>query len=637
MDDHLVALAGDWALWRDFMIRSAGFPVSGLEVFGASDESARLAGIAADSAFADAVSWQNRSAYRTAVAKIAGRAPEPGSKRRKRNELVAAYWQRYCSKNDTIGFFGPLAWGAIGDDGPALTVRWRGAEASREVHFESWCIQALARSIDPSLVVSLNVWPEIDFRHQLETIGHQAGLRSLDRLEAARAAVSDAPGGTPLLDALDAFDALLEELTGAPAARTSDSAHGGRTPLYLECMRDLDVDVGPAIVAELAASLPLMLEASRWWCGRSFAHGRHILAEALGEDLADRPLAPLYARVFDALLDDLPRRLAKETADLQARCSALVAPDQAATIAARAAEAFVDHGASWPLAMFHCADVQIAARDVAAVEAGEFLAVVGDFHGGYNQLAQGGASARFPDIHRLQAMFRADLGAPIVVPVPPPSTRRTAHWMLDLGSPDHVQVLGAGISPIRVGDRAVSFGDLVVRGGQVVDPAGEFCVPISDFFFMPMFLSAQRTFEPFAEEGPRITVGRTVLRRATWRTRADDVPREASAVAAWAGELGVPPRAFCRPTGARKPVYVDFSSPALTRNLHRMLGRATAANPDALVRFSEMLPGPAQCWLEHAGQRFTSELRIVAVDRTRRAREVGLVGRRNEASHGTVE
>jgi len=32
----------------------------------------------------------------------------------------------------------------------------------------------------------------------------------------------------------------------------------------------------------------------------------------------------------------------------------------------------------------------------------------------------------------------------------------------------------------------------------------------------------------------------------------------------------------------------------------------------------ETLPGPDQCWLEHEGARYTSELRLVAVDRTRR-------------------
>jgi hypothetical protein len=50
--EYLVALAGDWALRRDFAVRSAGFPVSGLDVFGAQDESGRLREVAADPAFA---------------------------------------------------------------------------------------------------------------------------------------------------------------------------------------------------------------------------------------------------------------------------------------------------------------------------------------------------------------------------------------------------------------------------------------------------------------------------------------------------------------------------------------------------------------------------------------------------------
>jgi hypothetical protein len=37
-----------------------------------------------------------------------------------------------------------------------------------------------------------------------------------------------------------------------------------------------------------------------------------------------------------------------------------------------------------------------------------------------------------------------------------------------------------------------------------------------------------------------------------------------------------------------------------------------------MVRFSEVLPGPDGCWLEHNGDRFTSEMRFVGVDRSRR-------------------
>jgi hypothetical protein len=36
---------------------------------------------------------------------------------RRREEVIASYWQRYCSKNDTIGFFGPLGWGGFSGNG----------------------------------------------------------------------------------------------------------------------------------------------------------------------------------------------------------------------------------------------------------------------------------------------------------------------------------------------------------------------------------------------------------------------------------------------------------------------------------------------------------------------------------------
>jgi hypothetical protein len=450
-DQHLVPLAGDWALWRDFAVRSAGFAVGGLDVFGAEDESVRLAEVAADPAFAEAVIWQNRSAYRTAVAKIAGRGAESGNRRRQRDGVVAGYWQRYCSKNDTVGFFGPLAWGAIHDDGPAVAVRSRGLVAAREVHFESWCLEALARTIDASLIVPLNRRPEIDLRTQLEMRGDDAGLRALNRLEVARAAVFEATGDQALLAALDAFDACCEVLTGAPPAPTEDGAEGGRTPLYLDCMRDLEVDLGPAVVAELAASLPLLFEASRWWCGRSFAHGRAMIAEALADGLADGPFEALYGRVFGALWE-LPRLLRPELDELQRRCAALLDAGDDATIAARAAAAFADHGPAWPLSVYHSADVQIAAADLAAIEAGEFLAVVGDFHP-TNPLAQGLFSTRFHDLDRFRTLVHADVGQPIVAPLRPrnPAVRLSARNMPDFTNPDDVHLLGPRVTPVHVG------------------------------------------------------------------------------------------------------------------------------------------------------------------------------------------
>ena len=70
-EPHLVTMAGEWALWRDIAVRTAGFPVSGLDIFGSRDEQAALRAVARNPLFQTAVTWQNRAAMRNAVAKIA--------------------------------------------------------------------------------------------------------------------------------------------------------------------------------------------------------------------------------------------------------------------------------------------------------------------------------------------------------------------------------------------------------------------------------------------------------------------------------------------------------------------------------------------------------------------------------------
>ena len=65
-------------------------------------------------------------------------------------------------------------------------------------------------------------------------------------------------------------------------------------------------------------------------------------------------------------------------------------------------------------------------------------------------------------------------------------------------------------------------------------------------------------------------------------------------------------------------MYFDSESPALGRIVGRHARQAAAGDPRARIRFSEMLPSPEQCWLrDPGGERYVSELRIVAVDQSR--------------------
>ena len=83
----------------------------------------------------------------------------------------------------------------------------------------------------------------------------------------------------------------------------------------------------------------------------------------------------------------------------------------------------------------------------------------------------------------------------------------------------------------------------------------------------------------------------------------------------WAARLGLPRHVFCRFTGERKPIYADLTSLASIDLISRSLRRACRSAADATVTVTEMLPAPDQAWLTDArGQRYTTELRVVAVD-----------------------
>ena len=109
--------------------------------------------IVANERFHEAVIWQNRAAWHTGVGlllrKDAGSSNQGSCARtvhmRAHEELAANYVQRYCLKNDSIGFFGPVGWATLADDGDAVTVQPGPAMVdARCVFLESWGIDTLA-------------------------------------------------------------------------------------------------------------------------------------------------------------------------------------------------------------------------------------------------------------------------------------------------------------------------------------------------------------------------------------------------------------------------------------------------------------------------------------------------------------
>ena len=175
LQGYRVCLEGTrWSVWRDVALRSAGFPAD--RVLVVCDEplalSADLAGadpggrLAYDKAYADAagrlsraiadtyadpvfqeaLTWQNPGLAQRL--QDAGQGTSRRSKDRGRELVVASYLQRYCLKNDTIGFFGPVGW-AWADPGTAGLVVTPGEQliARRTTYFEVWAIDKVAATI----------------------------------------------------------------------------------------------------------------------------------------------------------------------------------------------------------------------------------------------------------------------------------------------------------------------------------------------------------------------------------------------------------------------------------------------------------------------------------------------------------
>jgi hypothetical protein len=150
--EHLVPIGdGDFAVWRSFCVRRAGMPYDWIESAQPGDYRAAHDGAVAglrritdEPMFREAVRWQNAR-----VASQLGQQSRGEYKRKQRPLLrtVVGYAQRYCAKNDTIGFFGPKSWGTW-VDGDTKIGEVELPPQRGPVYLELWAVRALADALE---------------------------------------------------------------------------------------------------------------------------------------------------------------------------------------------------------------------------------------------------------------------------------------------------------------------------------------------------------------------------------------------------------------------------------------------------------------------------------------------------------
>jgi hypothetical protein len=739
---HLMPLGGDWAVWRLSAVRSAGLPFDWLEwLTGPS-----LERLLAEPAFVAALAWQNPAAVRNWVgacaAEVRAGRPMDGRIDQKRAALLARYAQRYCAKNESIGFFGPVGWARL-DDSRVERLDPVGHAGVRryDVFFELWAIEALARAweADERLLPYLPVnrqaatayagrtlrrpWrrpvpvsrteaavldavdgrrpvgevarlaaegcagldgaraeitrlrdagvlevgfriaaderPEARLRAQVETFGddvlRKELLGQLDELEEARAAVAAAAfDPVDLEPALADLDHRFTCLTGRPAARNKEAVRTGRTVVYLDCRRDLDVTVGGPLIEALRAPLALLLDSARWLTAET--------AEAVGGALRrtyaalcrrgqDVALSDLYFAAADVLAGAPGTAIHDVAADFRLRWAEILPRDGGAEevrltssgIAPMVAALFPAGGPCWAAARYHSPDVMLAR----SADGSKLRWVLGELHVGMNTLENRVFHTQADYPAELAAAAAADMAGGRVVPCypsgpmldprtyPPPAGHvpgRYVFWSFgpDAGHPAGVRSLPATGLRVRLGALAADG-----RGadGLVAGPwDGRWELPVLEFlgeFLSALVVNHFRIRNP-SRHSPRVVVDDVVVCRRGWRfptaelagvlaSRKGYQPR---ALAGWLADRGVPRHVFARSALEPKPFYVDLQAPLLLRNLGRVARRLQELPPEqAYLDVQEMLPGPDELWLTDAsGRRYTSEFRLVAVDQRPRPR-----------------
>jgi hypothetical protein len=704
------------------------------------ESSKALRSVARDRGFKAAVIWQNRQAYRTAIEPLL-KTREEGLKRdtktRQREELIANYLQRYCAKNDTIGFFGPVGWAEFASEGDVIRCSpGRRLVDKSTVYFESWSIEALGKRIAEALPVKpwltpirmpfirlgagalhhptlgstnltrvqaavlrlcdgrkttreiarellatpidglrteeevcsvlqemarkgyvfwdfnigLSAFPEKTLRGLLNLIEEQStrqqAFAALNELEAARSEVVAAQEDPEKLDsALANLDSVFIRLTGEEPTRAHGQTYAARTLVYEDCVRDVEINLGPAFFESLSEPLSLLLTSARWFTYEAAKVFRAKLQDLYegevrksGSAVVDLAKFWMSATPYFAKESTLIKPLLTEFKRRWEKVLSRSAEDHSASFSSEQLQPLVEAEfpapyPGWSGARYHSPDIMLVAASVEAINRGEYELVMGEFHMGSNTLAASLFYHQHPFPSSLIAAVESDLPDPRIIPVPPKDhskiTSRTNY--LFTSSKDHRVEFGRdGFAQDR--QRALPMFLL-----EVEEVAGSLIVGTRDrelsFDAVEFFSSAfsdlvTDTFKVLLDNPhtPRTSIDRLIISREAWRFQARDIDLafgkdEGSRyleLRQWARSSGLPRFVFAKVPVEPKPVYVDLDSPIYVNLFYRKIQQTVESDlQDDAITVTEMLPAPHQAWLSDAeGRRYTSELRIVALDRT---------------------
>lgn len=774
--DHLVPLGTTgWGVWPWGLLRAAGFPVEGLAKFGApavaaaadallesgepggsgadggrAEFDARFAEwaqrigkvvveLAEDPLFREAIVWQNPTAAHTMLAPVVAAGPDAprNASRRGKENGIARYWSRYCAKNDSIGFFGPVCWVRVDGDLAGITATpGAGLVRERSARFERWALttygdklaqdpkvrawlpakllptlaldadgrhlhhptrgtlalsraeaaivtrcdghipaidviraavadpdSTLRRVEDGFLMLDALVEREIMqwgidlpislrcedvMRRHLENIGdpeiQRRAWEGYEALDAGRAEIAAAAGDPDaLLAALGRLDETFVEVTGSQPRQSHGQTYAGRTLCYEDTTRDLDAVIGTVVLDALAPPMHLLLTAARWLSaavGEAYMSEIHVIYEDLAAESGTRDvsLGEVWFLAQGLFFGTTDRPVDAVSAEFIRRWASLLRLDSdareqtftSAELAEDVARTFPAERPGWSAARMNCPDIHILAPDIEAITRGEFDLALGELHAAWNTLDSEFFVVAHPDPAELLEYLRRDVPPGRLEPLYPTDwprlTSRTCSGLNDPADRQLGFVVAPGSEPAELlPTAAVTVSD--VDGELVATAPDGQRWPIVEVFAN---LLATHTVDAFKllgahQHSPRVTIDRLVVNRETWRfppeelgfVTVKDERERYLATRRWRLKWGLPDQVFVKLDTEIKPFYVDLTSPVYINFLCTSVRGAIKADPNVTIVVTEMMPTTDQAWVPGPdGERYASELRILAVDPT---------------------
>ena len=666
------------------------------------DSTERLLRVLDQDGIRRAILWQNRR-----VVPFLLKAKDSWDER-----TLLKYLSRYAAKNDTIGFFGPVAWIRLSSEHGHGTLLW-GPAVTRAtlLSFETWPIGVIAERLAEDVTIrpwlaprraalcrlqnhrvfmppdhelaatdrEVEVLRLCDGRHTAREIAKQLALVDLGALEHLYQAglitwTLDCPLRTnpelaieelaariddreirtavqshstwlgsvttrlragmdtsaSLAAILAEADAEFEHRYSRQAVQSSGQYYAGRTLTYIDCERDVSLTLNADLLKALMQGVSPILLSLRWYT--------YTIAQQLISPLAElvpagqtRPLADIFPHtlslVLTAVHDAAERYRQKWQSVLAVDSRQRIVRLDAGGLAAVVATEFPAPHPGWPMARVHNPDILIAACNDAELARGECTLVLGEIHASLPSMFQSAIFSMCPEPERVRDMYHALVPAPPVI--------NEVSQRLNLGDffgnaaqlllPDdpvtHVNVRPIADFEVHHADAGLWIRD-VMTGEIWSFPA----------FFDALLSRATFQVDPFDQpddiHSPRILIDDLVVAREKWRLSADvigivdrrradpdDPGRHFLAVRRWARHNEVPRYVFAKSAKEAKPIFLDLESQKCVELLCHLLKQAAGGDAPHHVTISEMLPEPERCWLrDGAGDRYTSELRLLAVD-----------------------